>query len=163
MVAGSERRVDSFRRRARVGPALGRRRERQGGRDESRGARRPRRPRVGGGEREEEARAAELPPVHAWPSLNDAAETLLDAETLLANNPRLEGAKASVAEAAILCGRIARAIDVCKTMLEDSADRAYLRAEALWRGGDIDAGDRRDLNARRGKRRTRTRRRPGNS
>ena len=82
---------------------------------------------------------AELPPVHAWPSLNDAAETLLDAETLLANNPRLEGAKASVAEAAILCGRIARAIDMCKTMLEDSADRAYLRAEALWRGGDIDA------------------------
>lgn len=82
---------------------------------------------------------APLPSAHSWPDLDTAAEALLAAEEVLQHNRNLEGAKAAVAEACVLCGRFRRALEVCEGMFDDSADRAYLRAEALWRSGALDA------------------------
>jgi tetratricopeptide (TPR) repeat protein len=82
---------------------------------------------------------APLPAAHSWPDLDTAAESLLAAEEVLAHNPNLEGAKAAAVEALVLCGRIGRALELSETMFHDSADRSYLRAEALWRGGELEA------------------------
>lgn len=65
-----------------------------------------------------------------------AAMQLIAADTVLASAPRNEAARCSRAEALILCRRYFDALEACDMLLE-GAEKAYLRAEALWRGGDI--------------------------
>ena len=110
----------------------------------------------------EAARRGERPPLPEpddWPSLDRAAADALDAEAVFAANPRYPPAAVAAAEAAILCGRLERALEVCdetetktKTVemareepptarattafdSADDADLAYARAEATWRTG----------------------------
>ena len=93
----------------------------------------------------EAARRGERPPLPEpddWPSLDRAAADALDAEAVFAANPRDAPAAVAAAEAAILCGRIERALEVCETATKtnafdqaDDADAEYARAEATWRTG----------------------------
>ena len=82
---------------------------------------------------------APLPEAREWPSLEDAADAALSAAAALASRPDSEAAAASRAEALVLCGRAGDALKVAARMPEDSAERAYLSAEALWRLNDVDA------------------------
>lgn len=71
--------------------------------------------------------------------LEEAAEQLLAAEALLQAQPGLEGAKCCVIEALILCSRYDEALRACQRLTTGSLDGLYLRAEAQWMAGCVDA------------------------
>lgn len=69
----------------------------------------------------------------------DAAAQLYAAEQMLAANPGLQAARCAHVEALLLCQRYADAKAACSSLLEGSADRLYLEAEAAWRQGSLGA------------------------
>jgi tetratricopeptide (TPR) repeat protein len=67
----------------------------------------------------------------------EAVEQLYAAERMLAANPGLQAARCAHVEALLLCQRYADAEAECSSLLEGSADRLYLEAEAAWRQGSL--------------------------
>ena len=82
-----------------------------------------------------------LPAPSAWPDQCHCAESLLAAETVADANPDAEGPITARCEALVLCGRLERAMACSESLAKTSADRAYLRAEILWRLGAERVGD----------------------
>ena len=69
----------------------------------------------------------------------EAVGQLYAAERMLAANPGLQAARCAHVEALLLCQRYADAEAECSSLLEGSADRLYLEAEAAWRQGSLAA------------------------
>ena len=82
----------------------------------------------------------ERPALLRLPVTHDAAaEQLLAAEAMLKAQPSLEAAKCAHVEALILCRAYGAALEACTRLQPDSVDGAYLKAEAQWRSGNLEA------------------------
>ena len=82
----------------------------------------------------------ERPALPRLPVAHDAAaEQLLAAEAMLQAQPSLEAAKCAHVEALILCRAYGAALEACTRLQPDSVDGAYLKAEAQWRSGNLEA------------------------